>query len=290
VLGRFRPLAIRLLGTPVVDAGRRVFERYNAAGGGLLAGGLAYAALFAIVPAVLLLVGIVGIVISDEATQVAVVQNLVNLVPPLAELIDTIVSEVAQNAASFSILGAIALLWGTSRFVLGFEGAVGRVMGTFGNRGFVERNLGALIVVVLVIGAIIGASVLSGLATSLASNAPPGAVPLLSSLVSLVATLFPIVAAMAIMALVYQVVPLPHPPWRAAVLPGAVAGLAVAVLASLFVYIAPRLIGTAALLGTLATLFAALAWLSLTFQAILIGAAWVRERADAIAREKLAVP
>jgi len=49
-----------------------------------------------------------------------------------------------------------------------------------------------------------------------------------------------------------------------------------------FIYVAPRLIGAAAFLGTLATVFAALAWLGLSFQAILFGAAWIRERATGI--------
>ena len=51
-------------------------------------------------------------------------------------------------------------------------------------------------------------------------------------------------------------------------------------MARLFVYIAPRLIGAAATIGSLATAFAALAWLGLSFQALLVGAAWVTERFD----------
>jgi uncharacterized BrkB/YihY/UPF0761 family membrane protein len=44
------------------------------------------------------------------------------------------------------------------------------------------------------------------------------------------------------------------------------------------VFIAPRLIGAAAVLGTVAAVFATLAWLGLSFQALLLGAAWVAER------------
>jgi uncharacterized BrkB/YihY/UPF0761 family membrane protein len=84
------------------------------------------------------------------------------------------------------------------------------------------------------------------------------------------------------MLLVYKIVPVPAPPWRAVLLPGISAGLALTVVARVFAFVAPRLIGAAALLGTLATAFAALAWLALSFQAILLGAAWVRDRADHI--------
>ena len=51
-------------------------------------------------------------------------------------------------------------------------------------------------------------------------------------------------------------------------------------IARVFALLAPRLIGSAALLGSLVTAFAALAWLSLSFQALLLGAAWVRDRGD----------
>jgi uncharacterized BrkB/YihY/UPF0761 family membrane protein len=47
------------------------------------------------------------------------------------------------------------------------------------------------------------------------------------------------------------------------------------------VFLAPRLVGAAALAGSLATAFIALAWLSFTFQAVLYGASWVRVREDA---------
>ena len=66
---------------------------------------------------------------------------------------------------------------------------------------------------------------------------------------------------------------------RRSIVPGVAAGLALTVLARLFVFVAPRLIGAAAFIGTLATAFAALAWLGLSFQALLFGAAWVRDRA-----------
>jgi uncharacterized BrkB/YihY/UPF0761 family membrane protein len=61
-------------------------------------------------------------------------------------------------------------------------------------------------------------------------------------------------------------------------LPAILVGIVLTVLVQGFVFLAPRLIGSAALLGTIAVVFAALAWFSLSFQALLIGAAWVRER------------
>jgi uncharacterized BrkB/YihY/UPF0761 family membrane protein len=48
-----------------------------------------------------------------------------------------------------------------------------------------------------------------------------------------------------------------------------------------FLFAAPRIVGVAALAGPLATAFIALAWLSFSFQILLLGAAWVRVRDDA---------
>ena len=63
--------------------------------------------------------------------------------------------------------------------------------------------------------------------------------------------------------------------------PAIVAGLGIFLLSQVFLFVAPRLVGVAALAGPLATAFIALAWLSFTFQVLLLGAAWVRVRDDA---------
>ena len=44
-----------------------ILDIYNAAGGGLLAAGLAFSSLFAILPAILLVIGVVGVVLGDTA-------------------------------------------------------------------------------------------------------------------------------------------------------------------------------------------------------------------------------
>ena len=64
------------------------------------------------------------------------------------------------------------------------------------------------------------------------------------------------------------------------------AGVGIVALSQLFLFVAPRLINAALLAGSLATAFIALAWLSFTFQVLLLGASWVRVRDDrAVAAE-----
>lgn len=258
--------------------GRRVFDRYNAAGGGLVAGGLAYAALFAIVPAVLLVAGFVGLLVADPAAREALIETVVGVLPPMRELIEVVLTEAARDAAPVSILGAIALVWGTSRFVVAFQGAIASVVGGDRRRGFLRSNLVALGAVVLMIGAILLSSVLSGVVAFIEAAEAEGVIPFLGDALRLGLGLLPVLATIAASVLVYRTVPVPSPSWGAVLLPGLAAGLALTILARVFAFVAPRLIGAAALLGTLATVFAALAWLALSFQALLLGAAWVRER------------
>ncbi len=259
---------------------RRILDRFGAAGGGLLAGGLAYAALFAIVPAVLLVGGVLGLVVAEAADRAAIVETIVGVVPPMRELVEIVLAEVARDAAPVSIVGAVLLVWGTSRFVVAFEDAIARVMAGDRRRGLLVSNVAALAAVVLMIGAIVASSLLAGLVAFLEAAGGLGGLPLLNDVLSIVLGLLPVAATIGATILVYRIVPVPSPRWGAVVIPGIATGLALTVLARVFAFLAPKLIGSAALLGTLATVFAALAWLSLSFHALLLGAAWVRDRTE----------
>ncbi len=51
--------------------------------------------------------------------------------------------------------------------------------------------------------------------------------------------------------------------------------------AQLFTFIAPRMVGFAALFGTFVTIFALLAWMAISFNMLILGASWTRVRAVA---------
>ena len=261
-------------------AGLRILDRYNAAGGGLLAGGLAYAALFAIVPGMLLLAGVVGLVFADPVERAKAVAVVVSVLPPLRGLIEAVLTEAARAAAPVSIVSAVILVWGTSRFVVAFVDAIARVMGGDRRRGFFVSNLAALVAVVLMIGAIVIGTLLSGVLAFIDAGVQSGVLGVFGDAVEIALAFLPAAVTIGATILVYRIVPVQAPPWRAVLVPGLAAGVALTILATVFVFVAPRLIGAAAFIGSLATAFAALAWLSLSFQALLFGAAWVRERAS----------
>ena len=233
-------------------------------------------------PAVLLLAGVVGLLVGDPVERAELVETIVGVLPPMRDLIEVVLTEAAREAAPVSILGAIALVWGTSRFVVAFQDAIARVMSGDRRRGLLKSNLGALAAVVLMIAAIVASTFLSGILSFLEAGEATGVLRLVGAAVSLALGVLPVVITIGSTILVYRIVPATSQPWRAVIVPGFVIGLVLTAIARIFVFIAPRLIGAAALLGTLAAVFAALAWLALSFQALLIGAAWVRDRAERI--------
>ena len=258
---------------------RAVLDRYTRIGGPLLAGGLAYSALFAIVPLLILSVGITGLLINGAPDRARVVDTIASVLPPLRAFVGPVLAEAATSASTVSVLGLVALLWGGSRFLLAFEDAIARTSERPRGRGVVRRNaLGIVAALVLVVIVVVGAAI-AGLAAFLDAWVVSGTTEAgVSVVVRLVLETVPFGLAFLAVLLVYRFVPETRPSWRAASWPALGVALALTTVARIFVFSAPRLIGAAATIGTLATVFAALAWLGITFQAILIGAAWVVER------------
>ena len=90
----------------------------------------------------------------------------------------------------------------------------------------------------------------------------------------------PFIGLIACLAVIvaYRKLPPRAPTWRALVIPAVIVGAILAILGQAFSLLVPWLVGVADLAGSLASGFVALAWLSLSFQALLLGAAWVRVR------------
>jgi uncharacterized BrkB/YihY/UPF0761 family membrane protein len=162
--------------------------------------------------------------------------------------------------------------------VVAFQDAMARVTGGTRHRSLVRSNLDALLATLLFVAATLGSTLIAGVAAFLNLGQGLPNVEVVNRALGLAFGVVPYVDGVVAVAVVYRIVPLPHPAWRSLVVPGVVIGLVLSGLLQLFVYVAPRLIGAAALLGTLASLFALLAWLSLSFQALLLGAAWTAER------------
>lgn len=255
---------------------RAAADHFAGIGGGLVAGGVAYAALFAVVPGVLLAIGVVGLAVEDPGARERVAEVLAGFLPPLGGLIESLLAEAAAGAVSLSLIGIVGLLWGASRFAVAFETAISLAIGDTGRRGTIERNILAFVAVVTIVAGVLLAAIGQGAADAIDGALEPAArLPV----VGLVLRAVPPLALGLAVALAYRVVPVSDAPWRAILAPAMVVAALLAILARLFVALAPLLVGSAAAVGSLATAFVGLAWFGASFQGILFGAAWVGVRA-----------
>ena len=262
-----------ILALPTVKRLQAGLDTFDGAGGGLLAGGLAFTALFALVPAVLLVLGVAGLVLSDDERRAAAIDELATYVPPLRDLFAASLADMARSAVSTSIFGLAALVWGASRFMVALDDAFSRIFHEDERRGFVGRTARGIASVGVLLATVVVVLGLSAVASFLADSLR-AEVTGTAATWQVVSTVVGAAVASVAVAVLYRAVPTRRLAWRTIAPPAIVVGTASALLTQLFAYVAPRLIGAAEVLGGIAAVFATLAWLQLMFQALLLGAAW----------------
>jgi membrane protein len=270
----------RLLDRSLPRRARLVFAAYGRIGGGTLADGLAYNALFALLPALLIVVAVVGFFVTDPARQAQIVDTIATQVPPLRDLLAQTLNAISNGATGVSIVGAVTLVWGASRFARALDASFGRVFNRTPERSLVKRSLLGLTSVIVLLGAVVAALSLASVASFVVADlGAPVFLPDLARLGILNPLITAVVTTIGIAA-VYRYIPAHHPRWRAIRLPAVVVGVAGALFTQAFAFVAPRLIGIAALYGAIAAVFAVLAWLSILAQILLLGLVWVRFREE----------
>jgi membrane protein len=271
-----KSIAGRVLASPPVAFVMAVLDTYGAAAGGLLANGLAFAALFAALPTTLLILGLAGIVASEQAFQAELAARLAQAFPPLADLFEDALAAVSQGAGVSSIIGFVGVVWGVSQFYGTIDTAFARIFAGVPERDFAGRTLRGFIWVLLLVGIVIAAVVVATLSSFLEGFAPDRA-PITRTIAAIISSpLTILVLSIVVVALLYRVLPATAPRWRSIAPPAVIVGVAITLLTQLFSLLVPFLVGAAAIVGSLAAGFVALAWLSFVFQALLYGAAWVR--------------
>ena len=271
ILGRF-------LDRPRIATARRVLEVYGKAPGGLLANGLAFTALFAIVPVALVTLGVAGALVNDPRVQEQLAVAIGAVLPPVRDLIDDALRSMSAGARLTSVLGVIGLVWTVSQFYVTLDIAFSRIFTDIPERDLVRRTARGFVWVAGLVGVVVALIVGGSLAAAAEALLPTSTTALIAF--GRVVSSPPVVVALGIgvVSVIYRIVPPVAPSWRAVSLPAVVAGIAIVALSQLFLFVAPRIVGAAAVAGSLAAAFIALAWLSFTFQLLLLGAAWVRVR------------
>jgi membrane protein len=264
----------------IVRLAQGVMGSAGAVGLPLLAMALAYTTMFALIPLLLLLSGVLGFFVAEPERQQEVLEQLVAAVPPLADLFADQLGAVAEQRNTLSIVGLVGLIWGSSNFYAALDEVMRRFFPGGGVRGFVSRRIRGVLAVLVLVVVVIGTIALGGLWAAIQTTLEE-----FGPLLSLVMPLLTIVVMTIVVLIVYRFVPTAPPGWRAALPPAIAAGTGIGLLTSLFTVLAPLMVGGLQAFGVIATVFAAFIWLNFAYQILLFGAAWARYRRDALRLE-----
>lgn len=288
---RARVLAERVVrqvgGTQAVRTLLAVLKAFDRAGGGLVASGLAYSALLALLPLMLLILSVVAWFINDPTVQDRIVNAIANAVPPLESIARTALQQVSQGAVPTGIIALITLVWGSSRFYAALDTAISRIFNAVPRRNPIVQTLRGLFVSGLLVALPI-AAISVGSALSWLLDLAPAGVAIEGAVHTNVQLLTPVVAIgvfILVTSVVYRFVPARHVPVSAFLVPAVLSGLLLGAFAQLFAYIAPRLAGTAALFGAFVAVFGILAWLSISFNVLMLGACWTWVRLGVVTED-----
>lgn len=262
----------RVVSTPLGGLAVDIMDRFGAAGGGVTAAGLAYSAIFAIVPALLLLVSLLGIFITDVAERDRLLHLLVLQFPPLEALVSEILKQVADGAWTFSLIGLIGLVWGASRAYAALDASVALYFPREPRRDVVRQTIESLVSVVFFLGSVLGGAAALLFVADLSLVPGAGGDALVRRVVAAAAVTGWLVAALL---LAYRFVPARPIRWRQAVAPALAAGVAVSLLTQVFAVVTPIFFRSLRIYGAFVALFAALIWISFCAQIVLIGVAWL---------------
>lgn len=264
------PLVARVLGVPRIAMANAVYTRFASSSGPILARGMAFVALFAVVPAVIVILSIVGVFVSDPAVRAEIVALLTEQIPSMAPVLDEALASFSGMAPTTGLVGLGLLVWSASSLVRAVDGAF-RVI--FRDSGEGRTPIRDVVSVLAVAAGAFAAAIILILVTL------PDFVDEAFGLPGrLVRTVTSLAGVMGVLALAFAFVPRPRPTLQALWLPAVATGLAVYLLSELFVFLGPLLFGSAELYGAFGALFLGLVWLGNVTQVILFGAAWVAER------------
>ncbi len=281
--------------TPPVLAVMDVMRAYDRGGGGMLAGALAYFGFFTLVPALLLFVGLLGLLVEDQSLRQQLIQNLVDQLDPIRDVATEVINGLADSGRTGTIIGVLGLMWGASGFYGALQGAMQRMFPGPGARDFLQTRLRGAITVVVVLGVLLlavlvmfGLPLLNEWFTARCAALRSLDLAIVDGACSIdivqVTGAIAVVGAMGIaflaVLMVYVVVPPDGPSFRQAFWPAVIVGVVIGLFTSLFGWVAPLLVRNWLTLGIVGSVFISLIWFNLVFQALIYGAAFARLRRD----------
>lgn len=249
---------------------------YREASGALIASGLSYAALFALIPTLALVVIGVALLVDDPELRADAIEFAQSALPALEGIVGPAIDGVIRSAAIGSIVALIGFGWAASGLYLNLTRAMERFFPGERVSGVLARIMGIILVVLVIFGVL--AAVLVAGALSVVSRALGIDAEWLLAVVSAVLTL---ATATGITYGIYRVLPASPPAASSARLPALLVGTSIGLMTLLYGLISPWLVSGFEMFGVMASVFVALVWLRVVFVAMTYGAAMARYRDEA---------
>jgi uncharacterized BrkB/YihY/UPF0761 family membrane protein len=236
-------------------------------------GGLAYAALFALIPTLALVIAGIYLLIDDPQLRDDAVGLINNAFPAFQGITETAVDNGSSVAAAGSIVALVGFAWGASGLYLNLTRAMERFFPSERISGVLARILGVLLVVLVIVGvlaAVFVAGALTVVADALGWDA--------NWILALAGALATLALATVLVYGIYRVMPANPPTAHAARLPAILVAVAIAAMTLFYGLISPWLVSGYQAFGVMASVFVALVWLRVVFLAMVYGAAMTRYR------------
>jgi len=256
-----------------VREGLRMFwEKFNDDDAFFLAGGIAWGALFALVPLLALGIGLTGFVLSarfDDPTQ-AVVALFAGAMPEtgaaasFADLLRNLVSEVMANRAGLTVVGALVFVWLATRLSGSVRSALFRVFEVGVRRGIVHGKLFDVLAVmtgVLLVTLNLGVTIVFTAAMAFGVEIFAWGGDTVTIAQRLMAATIAFASIWTLFLLAYRYLPARRTPWRTTLVAATFAALAHELLKLAFSTYVTELANYTSTLGNLATAAILLLWI-----------------------------
>lgn len=277
---RARALAERAARSPLGRYAPRLFKVWHTAGADLLAGGLTFASIFAFVPALLLTTGLISLVVADEAQRRALAAGIGDVFPPIRAVAISALDARIDGRINASIIAALGSVWGASTFYGALDEAFARVFREAPRRGMLVRIWRGMLSVVMLLALVAVMVLLTGVATRMTNVDFLGLGRAFGWIASVVAPLLALAVWIGAIYAAFRVIPTVEVTREAALRPAIVVGTFLAIWTQAMAILGTFFIGIARELGPGLGVLAVLMWLWVSFNAIILGASWVRLRLE----------
>jgi membrane protein len=131
----------------LITAFRRAAARFSLDGCAFLAQSLAFNAVFAMFPLLLITIAALGYLYGSDAGQAKVLGAVSSIAPGFVDIVRQNLASVIATRSFWSVIGIIALWWSSKNFFLGLRYALNRALGITKTRPYLVDVVWSLIAV-----------------------------------------------------------------------------------------------------------------------------------------------